>query len=222
MYSMSLVHSFLLWAGLLSSSSLQVGVVAIPMPNTSVSLEPRVSRALDNIQILLDRGTGSTAEQSWSLFVSFARGYRPTMDLSAVEEVLTSRGSRKSLRKVQDENRIGQISFESEFSKEIALQSLLQVQCGGKCSTRLFWIIHALEDLRKSAHKTSFQFLDTRWLDAAKEMIHSRGTADGHSVVGTPAEEEYRKLEMVLNAHSEHISVEEFQDIALGKLVVVD
>ncbi|KAJ3905964.1 hypothetical protein F5879DRAFT_693920 [Lentinula edodes] len=84
MYPMSLVHLFLLWAGLLSSSFLQVGVVAIPMPNTSVSLEPRASRTLDKIQILLNRGRGPTAKQSWSLFVGYDRGYRTNIDLSAM------------------------------------------------------------------------------------------------------------------------------------------
>ncbi|KAJ3887620.1 hypothetical protein GG344DRAFT_68674 [Lentinula edodes] len=222
MYPMSLVHLFLLWAGLLSSSFLQVGVGALPMPNSSVSLEPRASRSLNDIHIVLDRGTGPTAEQSWSLFVSLARGYRTKMDLSAVEGVFTPSGSRKILSKVRAENRIGKISFESEFGKEIVFDSLLKVPCGGKsCSTRLFWIIHALEELRQSPHITSFQFSETRWLVAAKEMIESRGTADGRSVVGTPAEEEYEKLEKALNALRGHITVEEFQDIALGKVVVV-
>ncbi|KAH7879977.1 uncharacterized protein C8R40DRAFT_1066117 [Lentinula edodes] len=184
MYPMSLVHLFLLWTGLLSSSFLQVGVVAIPMPNTSVSLEPRVSR-----------------------------------DLSAVEAVLFPNGRRKRLTRAKDKNKIATISFETELSKEIVWDSLLKVQCGGKCSTRLFWIIHALEELRQSAHITSFQFSETRWLVVAKEMIESRGTADGRSVVGTPAEEEYKKLEMALNAGHD-ITVEQFQDIALGNGVV--
>ncbi|KAJ4482779.1 hypothetical protein C8J55DRAFT_510623 [Lentinula edodes] len=221
MYPMSLVHLFLLWAGLLSSSFLQVGVVAIPMPNTSVSLEPRASCTLDEIHILLNRGRGPTAKQSWSLFVSYRRGYRTNIDLNAVEAVLSSSGARQSLTKVKDEDRIGQISFETKLGKEIVFDSLLKVPCGGKCSTRLFWIIHALEELRQSPHITSFQFSETRWLVAAKEMIESRGTADGRSVVGTPAEEEYEKLEKALNALRGHITVEEFQDIALGKVVVV-
>ncbi|KAJ3930519.1 MAG: hypothetical protein NXY57DRAFT_1011654 [Lentinula lateritia] len=221
MYPMSMVHLFLLWAGLLSSSFLQVGVVAIPMPNTSVSLEPRASRTLDNIQILLNRGRGPTAKQSWSLFVGYDRGYRTNIDLSAVEAVLSSSGARQSLTRVKDEDRIGQISFETKLGKQIVFDSLFQVQCGEKCSTRLFWIIHALEELRQSPHITSFQFLETRWLDAAEKMIESRGTADGRSVVGTPAEEEYKKLETTLNALRGHITVEEFQDIALGKVVVV-
>ncbi|KAJ3878878.1 hypothetical protein F5051DRAFT_219159 [Lentinula edodes] len=220
MYPMSLVHLFLLWTGLLSSSFFQVGVVAIPMPNTSVSLEPRVSRALVDIQIFLNRGRGSTAKQSWSLFVGCGHGYRTNIDRSAVEEILFPNGTHKRLTKAKDK-KIGTISFETEFGKEIVFDSLLQVQCGGECSTRLFWIVHALEELRQSPHVTSFQFSETRWLDAAKEMIESRGTADGRSVVGTPAEEEYEKLENALNALRGHITVEGFQDIALGKVVVV-